>query len=406
MGTSSAPSASSKSGGGGGTAKSTTKTVTKSSAGTTKAKPRPKKKAATKRPETASAYAASRQAQIDLASQWNNAAKKVTDSLWYRAEDVLPTVTADATAGSESSNKLLPEEVKIVDGALKKNGMTRSDVTPQAFACLLEQARRYAMEILSDSQDYAMLAGRTEIAKADLTLANEMRPDHPIAVTTQLPKLNLLAQTVNRVPLPPIPTQCYSGVLLPPKHRQLTARTFDVVTGAQTVQRMVQAAPTQTIPSTTSSSSKSGKSGTGASSSSALAARDSSSSGGKSKAAGYGASKAKSTININLKGKGDSGGKAKSEADNTTTTSKLATGSSLSSATAKTTTSATGSAFPTGEKKETNDDAGTQKTPATTATAATAPSTSSGDKSSIGMASENPKVSDNKAGPTDMDTSS
>ena len=70
MGTASAPSASSKSGGGGGAAKSTAKTVTKSAAGTTKAKPRPKKKPATKRPETASAYAASRQAQIDLASQW------------------------------------------------------------------------------------------------------------------------------------------------------------------------------------------------------------------------------------------------------------------------------------------------------------------------------------------------
>ena len=341
-------------------------------------------------------------------STQNNAAKKVTDSLWYRAEDVLPTVAADATAGSASSHKLLPEEVKIVDGALKKNGMSRSDVTPQAFACLLEQARRYAMEILSDSQDYAMLAGRTEIAKADLTLANEMRPDHPIAVSTQLPKLNLLAQTVNRVPLPPIPTQCYSGVLLPPKHCQLTARTFDVVTGAQTAQRMVQAAPTQTTPTTSSSTSKSSKTGT---SSSSLAAKDSSSSSGKSKAAAYGASKAKSTININLKGKVDSGVKAKSETDTTPATSKISSTSSLPSATTNSATIATGDASKTREKEDTNEDAGTQKpssatATSSTATAAAAPSISAEEKSSKETPSGSSDVSDDKVGPNDMDTSS
>jgi hypothetical protein len=96
---------------------------------------------------------------------------------------------------------------------------------------------------LTDSQDYAFVAGRTEIARADLLLSNEFRPDHPISVSTQLPKLNLLAQTINREPLPPIPTHCYSGILLPPKNHQLTARTFDVVTSAETSRRMIQAAP-------------------------------------------------------------------------------------------------------------------------------------------------------------------
>jgi len=88
-----------------------------------------------------------------------------------------------------------------------------------------------------------------------IALANEFRPDHPTSISTQLPKLNLLAQSINRIPLPPIPTQCYSGVLLPSKRYQLTARTFDVVTSAQTAQRMVQAVPTASKQTKVSSNS-------------------------------------------------------------------------------------------------------------------------------------------------------
>lgn len=234
------------------------KTAVKASGGAgTKAKKRP---AARKKPGSAASssagsapkasasvtnqiYAAARAAQLDLASQRNDAAARRSDPLWYRAEDVLPSV-ADGTVMAEVHAAVLPEQVAIVESALGKNDLARADVTPQAYACLLEQARRYAMDVLTDSQDYAYVAGRTEIAKADLLLADEMRPDHPMSVSTQVPKLNLLSQTVNRVPLPPIPTHCYSGVVLPPRHHRLTARTYDVVTSAQTAQRMVQAAPT------------------------------------------------------------------------------------------------------------------------------------------------------------------
>jgi histone H3/H4 len=179
---------------------------------------------------------------MELASQRNQTAARRSDPLWYRIEDVLPAISQDETPMASSAS-VLPEQLQIVETALAKNLMTRTDVTPQAFACLLEQARRYALELLADAQDYAYVAGRNEITRPDLLLANEMRPDHPVAVTTQLPKLNLLASQINRVPLPPIPTQCYSGVLLPPKQHQLTARTFDVVSGAQVAQKMVQTAP-------------------------------------------------------------------------------------------------------------------------------------------------------------------
>lgn len=244
-----------------GSAKSTTKTATKASgAGTKTKKTVRRKKPSSSTKSSASSnqatYTAARAAQMELAGQRTAAAARLADPLWYRIEDVLPATTEE-TAMAMPATKLLPEQVQIVEDALSNNNMSRSDVTPQAFCVLLEQARRYAMEIIADAQDYAVCASRNEITKADFDLASQMRPDHPTAVTTQLPKLNLLAQQINRIPLPPIPTQCYSGVLLPPKRHQLTARTFDVVSGAQVAQRMVQPKPSIATKRISSSSSKS-----------------------------------------------------------------------------------------------------------------------------------------------------
>jgi histone H3/H4 len=225
--------------------KSSAKKPTKASATKAKTPRKPKKQVGSAKNRAVSAtqqaYAAARAAQMDLASIRSDAAARLLDPLWYKAEDVLPSIVDDSFMSPNA--KVLPEQIQIVEAALEKNNLSRSDVTPQAFACLLEQARRYAIEILTDSQDYAFVAGRTEIGRADLLLANEFRPDHPISVSTQLPKLNLLAQTINREPLPPIPTQCYSGIMLPPKNHQLTARTFDIVTSAEISRRMIQAAP-------------------------------------------------------------------------------------------------------------------------------------------------------------------
>jgi Transcription initiation factor IID, 31kD subunit len=228
-----------------GAAKNKAKTVTK--AKPTKAKTVRKKsptKTTTKSPSSSNQaiYSAARTAQMELAGQRSAAAARLSDPLWYRIEDVLP-VTLDETAMAVPATKVLPEQVQIVEAALLNNNMSRSDVTPQAFCMLLEQARRHALELIADAQDYAISAGRSELGKADFDLAAQMRPDNPIAITTQLPKLSLLSRQINRVPLPPIPVQCYSGILLPPKRHQLTARTFDVVSGAQVTQRMVQPKP-------------------------------------------------------------------------------------------------------------------------------------------------------------------
>jgi len=232
----------------------------------------------------AALHQAARAAHGDLAHSKALMTARKTDPLWYRIEDVLPPTTpskssrATSTAMAGTSNSILPEQIQIVEAALAHNAMTRADVTPQAMACLLEQARRYAQELKEDAQDYAAHAsgmfappstsanptgshykssstGLPEPSARDYILAAEMRPDHPTAVTATLPKLNLLAQQVNAAPLPPIPSQCYGGILLPinpessnsndsdRKSILLTARTFDVVSGAHVAQKMISAVP-------------------------------------------------------------------------------------------------------------------------------------------------------------------
>lgn len=138
---------------------------------------------------------------------------------------------------TSSSSGFLMDDVTIIDKALQSSGLTRSNLTPRAYACLLEQARRYTLELLADAQDYALHAARDSISTllpCDLLLAAEMREDvHGISSTLPcVEDIQGMADEVNRVPLPAIPRDCYGGVVLPPVEDQLTARTFDVVNGA------------------------------------------------------------------------------------------------------------------------------------------------------------------------------
>jgi histone H3/H4 len=208
-------------------------------------------------------------AQLNLAKQRSQAALRRLDPFWYKIEDVLAASSAaaasiqqDSVAMSKSSglsSTFLPEQVAIVERALGHASLTTAQVTPQAMACLVEQARRFAQELVASAQDYAYTAGRPEVAVADLVLAQELSASAFTSsssaalssfgittssmVATQLPKLNLVAQQVNRNPLPPIPTHCYTGVVLPSKPHALTARTWDVVSAAHTRQKMVQPFP-------------------------------------------------------------------------------------------------------------------------------------------------------------------
>jgi histone H3/H4 len=187
-------------------------------------------------------------ARLDLAKQRSIAIQRKSDPLWYRIEDVmfLPSQNAAFDSMNNIPNNILPEQITIVERALSHaGGFNRSDVTPQAMLCLMEQARRITYELITDAQDYAYAAGRADINVSDLILAQELRSDLSSSanITTQLPKLNISAPQINRIPLPPIPIQCYTGIVLPPKEHQLTARTFDVVSASMVAQKMTQPVP-------------------------------------------------------------------------------------------------------------------------------------------------------------------
>lgn len=164
--------------------------------------------------------------------------------------------TGTAGAGSQSYLKavngkevpkggILFDETELLQNALRYNNLTVDSLTPQAYTALLEQARRYALEILVDAQDYAQHASRSTVASltpADLRLAAEMRGDIN-GIPSTLPKFEEMAEyasEMNKKPLPPIPADCYNGVALPPIEEQLTSRTYDIVNGARTVQKMMR----------------------------------------------------------------------------------------------------------------------------------------------------------------------
>lgn len=151
---------------------------------------------------------------------------------------------AVSSSSSSSSSIFLLDDVKIVDKSLHANGLSRQDVTPKAYACFLEQARRFGLELLANARDYAIHAKRSNnggIQPADLHLAAEMCEDGGVLSTLpNMEQISDLAQSINRVPLPAIPTNCYDGVVLPSVTEQLTARTYDVVDGARVAQRMMR----------------------------------------------------------------------------------------------------------------------------------------------------------------------
>ncbi len=194
------------------------------------------------------------------------------------------------------------DDVSIIDKSLSTAGLSRSNLTPRAYACLLEQARRYTLELLADAQDYALHAQRDSIAAllpSDVLLAVEMREDTN-GVSSTLPRVEdvqCVAEEVNRVPLPAIPRDCYGGVVLPPVEEQLTARTFDVVNGARVVQRMMRGGDYPMGLSEVGSLSKKGGGGGG---------------GGGRKTGSYGAAMGRQ-ISVNLKSGGSKGGEDKSK---------------------------------------------------------------------------------------------
>lgn len=112
-----------------------------------------------------------------------------------------------------------------------------------SLSCSIQsKARRYALEILADAQEFAIHRNKQSklslevITPADISLALDFRADADVSST--LPSLHTLAEDINRIPLPPIPSHCYTGIVLPDQAHQLTAMTFDVVSSKRVKDRM------------------------------------------------------------------------------------------------------------------------------------------------------------------------
>ena len=109
------------------------------------------------------------------------------DPAWLSTTPSLSASTAASTAApyknSVQSPSFLEEDLEIVQNALRLNG------------CLLESARKFALELITDAVDYSMAVDEDvdsddvaaasgalgEITPADLQLALEMQGDHHVS---------------------------------------------------------------------------------------------------------------------------------------------------------------------------------------------------------------------------------
>ena len=143
-----------------------TNPTTSNATGAASAPPKKKKtKKKSSKPGGGGTSAASRQnrqqaaaaARVTIKQMYDEAEARKNDAAWLGAEK-LSTAASQLEGGygkasgmvrdlvpgekNAATGLFLAEEVGIVDAALKANGMSREDVTIEAFGCLLEQARR------------------------------------------------------------------------------------------------------------------------------------------------------------------------------------------------------------------------------------------------------------------------
>jgi hypothetical protein len=201
-----------------------TSTATASKASTTKKKKVKKKKTSAKKSNAANAAALNTAARTQYQKLLKQREAKLHDAAWL---STVPPPTFASISTKIESPSFLEHDVEIVNKALENNGLTMEDVTAEGFACLLEEARRYAMGLMTDAGDYAVHSHISDnITPADLMLAKEMQDDMDVG---NMEALARIAQETNRRMLPPIPDNCYNGIVLPSTEYTLLGRSFDVI---------------------------------------------------------------------------------------------------------------------------------------------------------------------------------
>lgn len=188
---------------------------------TTKSKTTKPKKPKARKPkplDAAEVQAKAAAARADIEATRQQQLAKAKDPLWFRMESIVdPTkITSDTT-----------EHISIVDSCLTRAGLSRSQITPQAAALLLEESARFTREIMENATDLSNPESDS-ITKGDITLAYELFGSVSSSASTATPKMHCVASMVNRSALPTIPSG--EGIALPLKALQ---RTYDLVTNVR-----------------------------------------------------------------------------------------------------------------------------------------------------------------------------
>lgn len=132
----------------------------------------------------------------------------------------------------------VPRNAQIVALLLKSMGIEEWE--PRVINQLLEFMYSYTSDVLKDSAEYAVHAGRKQIDVSDVRLAVESKtakcqtpPDRSVCLAFLLPSLHQelirMALRRNQTAIP-IPPQRVPGVLLPPDEYCLLKENYQVVT--------------------------------------------------------------------------------------------------------------------------------------------------------------------------------
>lgn len=134
---------------------------------------------------------------------------------------------------------------RIVQNALMNVNLSldqnQDQIEASALQCLQEHARLYAWHLVADAQDFAMHRTGSltpQITGPDLQLAVQNQNE---TTGKQRDVLIKFYDEVNVIPLPNIPKNCYTGVVLPRMEDTLLARSYDVVQGQSQSARAMNA---------------------------------------------------------------------------------------------------------------------------------------------------------------------
>jgi len=191
---------------------------------------------------------AAKKVEMELQASRSGEHIRKMDALWLGDSTTPGSKSKSTSTTTTSSSVFAEEEALILERALRANGLvyflpsnanntttaaatntTVGDVTPQAYECLLEYLRKYTNDLVLEAQEYAWHSGRNTIEAKDIKLAVEFNEEDIPPLRLRHATTMSMAEELNMIPLPPIPNNCFNGIVLPPIDHQLTARTFDII---------------------------------------------------------------------------------------------------------------------------------------------------------------------------------